>query len=208
MKLAIIAIFTMGLAVSCGSSSASASYQTSDNIKERFSFLKDAFVSTRNSTQACIQAGTADSYTIRTTFEPQTSLTGTETNEVLMTVITEAYRESGCAGTPANTIRQEYVLVIGNEINKGTNLEIDVLVTKFDFTFEDIRNFSEIVLFGKNITVGQYYYTVAVGQGGLQTDPLKYGFANADQAHNGETAAFRANDVSKYTSGNTFLLQK
>jgi hypothetical protein len=207
MKLAVIAIFTMGLAVGCGSSSDS-SYKASDNIRERFSFLNDAFVSTRNATQACIQAGTGDSYTIRTTFEHEENpFTDDVPSETVMTVITEEYRKSGCAGTPNNTIRQEYILFIQEEINQGTRLEIDVLLTKFDFEFQDIRDFSEAVLFGANIEVGEFFHTVIVGQGGLQTDSLKYGFANADEAHNGATAEFRANDISKYTSGNTFLLQ-
>ena len=207
MKLAVIAIFTMGLAVGCGSSSDS-SYQTSDNMRERFTYLNDGFVSTRNSTQACIQAGVADSYTIRTTFEHDSHpFTDNVPSETVMTVITEEYRKSGCAGTPNSTVRQEYILFIGEEINQGTRLEIDVLLTKFDYEFQDIRDFSESVLFGTNINVGDLYHTVIVGQGGLQTDTLKYGFANADEAHDGVTSEFRANDVSKYTSGNTFLLQ-
>jgi hypothetical protein len=207
MGLALMALFSLGIMTGCGSSSDS-SYATADNMRERFSYMRDGFVSTRNSTQACIQAGTGDSYTIRTTFEHDESLfTEALTTETLMTVITEEYRKSGCAGTPNNTITQEYLLFIGEEINQGTRLEIDVLLTKFDYAYQDVRDFSESVLFGTNINVGEEFHTVVVGQGGIQTDTLKFGFANADEAHNGETAEFRANDVSKYTSGHTFLLQ-
>ncbi|SFV71829.1 hypothetical protein MNB_SV-13-824 [hydrothermal vent metagenome] len=207
MKLTLIALVGIFFTVGCGSSN-DGGYITADNMRERFNFINDGFVSTRNSTQACIQGGTGDSYTIRTTFDHDNTPSSLNTNESVMTVITEEYRKSGCAGTAKHTVTQEYILFIGQEINQATRLEIDVLLSKFDFAFQDIRDFSEAILFGTNISVGEKFHTVIVGQGGLQTDTLKYGFANANEAHNGVTADFRASDVSKYTSGNTFLLQK
>lgn len=208
IKLAIIAVLTLAIAVGCGSDDSSSGYQTSDNMRERFSYLNNGFISTQNSTIACIQAGTGDSYTIHTSFvHDEDPFVSGFTTQSTLTLTTEAYRKSGCAGEPEQIVTQEYLLFIGEEINQGTRLEIDVLLTKFDFAFQDIRTFSEAIVFGSDITVGEFYYTVIVGQGGLQTDTLKYGFANADENHNGITEEFRANDVSKYTSGNTFMLQ-
>jgi len=208
MKLAVIAIFAMGLSVGCGSSSDS-SYQTSDNMRERFSFLTDALVSTGNSTTACIQAGTGNSYTIHTTFEHQSNpFTGAVPSVTLMELDINEYRKSGCPGTPSAVIPHQYILLIGEEINQGTRLEIGVLRNTFNLEFDDLHKFVEMILFGTTIDPGETFYTTIVGQGGLQTDSLKYGFANADEGHSGITPDFRANDVSKYTSGNTFLLQK
>jgi hypothetical protein len=124
-----------------------------------------------------------------------------------MTIISEEYRKSDCSGVPERTIRQEYVYFIGEEINQGTRLELDFLLAKYDYRDQDIRDFSENIVFGTNVIIGDLFHTVVVGEGGIQTGTLKYGFGNADVNHNGVTPEFRAQNVDKYTSANTFLLQ-
>ena len=200
IKLTLVAMLSLGLVVGCGSST-SASNKTADNMGQRFSYLNQGFVTTGGSTVACIQAGTGNSYKIRTVFDHTLDPEGT------LSVISEEYRKSDCSGTPERTIRQEYVYFIGEEMDQGTRLQLDLLLAKYDYRDQDIRDFAEGVLFGTNIIVGDLFHTVVVGEGGIQTDTLKYGFGNADVNHDGVTSDFRAQNVDKYTQANTFLLQ-
>lgn len=205
IKLTLVAMLMLGLAVGCGSSD-NPTNKTADNMLERFTYLKEGFVSTQENTVACVQGSLGegaigDSYTIYTSFEHINSV------ETIMTVISRAYRLTGCDGEIEATVRQEYELTVGEEFNQGTRLELDILLAKYDFNYEGVRNFSEGILFGADLTVGVPFHTILVGEGGLQTDTLKYGFGNASEARNGSTAEFRSEDISKYTSANTFVLQ-
>ncbi|MDQ7083619.1 MAG: hypothetical protein Q9M36_01220 [Sulfurovum sp.] len=206
IKLTLVALLSIGFAVGCGSTN-NPSNKTADNMLERFTYLNTGFVTTQSNTIACVEGSLGDG-AIGDSFTFHTSFNHINSVETIMTLTSTAYRKSGCTGEPEETIVQEYQLTIGEEFNQGTRLEIDILLAKFDFNFEAERNFSEAVVFGKDIVVGVPFHTILVGEGGTQTDTLKYGFGNPSEASNGDTVEGRSEDITKYITANTFLLQE
>jgi hypothetical protein len=206
--LALIIIIGLGVFAGCGSDDSSSSYRAEPDIRTRFTYFNKGYISTRNDTRVCVQGPSEDSYTIEILAKHVEDhyLDEILYNTVLTIQISE-YRRSGCGGSEERIINHEYHLSLGEETNGGTRLEATIRLTKPNFETDAIRILSEKVIFGRELEYAVEHFTELVGQGGLQTDTLKYGFAQPTVLKDGNSASSRADDISAYSAGKQFLIQ-
>jgi hypothetical protein len=110
----------------------------------------------------------------------------------------DEYSNTQCTGDYL-TERASYSLTLGNEINEGKALEVNL---KFD-SGDDIVDKVPNHMLGYDIA--NTFYTTIVASGNEAKKEIKLGLAKPTDANDGSSPEKRANDVSDYTSGKYYF---
>jgi len=164
-----------------------------NNIKARlaYAFLASDLVSGAEKKQ-CHKMPNGHSYTIKWLVD------NTEMN-----VGYDEYSNENCVGgfPDVRFGSAKYRVTIGNEINGGRAVEVDLQFVSGDDYTNDMPNH----ILGYDIA--KTYYTIAVSAGNYQNQNLVWSVAKPTDTNDGSSPSKRANDVSDYTMGKFYFAQ-
>jgi hypothetical protein len=109
------------------------------------------------------------------------------------------YDNEQCIGDALTMELSYYSLTIGNEINEGKALEVNLQFAYGDNIVDKVPNH----MLGYDI--GSTFYTTMVASDDEAKGEIKMGIATPTQSYSGISSELRANDVSDYTSGKYYF---